>query len=174
MEWTKVIDWRRGREMDKLEIYFEGRIGRMLWECKVKGMEIKIWLLIFALSNWLYASVIYWDEEVWEKRRVGSIGLRVLWLFTSSVWLFCNPMDCSSPGSSVHGISQERILEWVAISSFRGAFQPGDRTHIFCISCICRQILYHWATWEALLNVSVLHIVEGSYYLPCVFVLSLT
>ena len=39
----------------------------------------------------------------------------------SHVQLFCNRMDCSPPGSSVHGIFQARILEWVAISSFRGA-----------------------------------------------------
>ena len=44
----------------------------------------------------------------------------------------CNPMDCSSPGSSVHGILQARILEWVAISSSRGSSQPKDWT---CISC---------------------------------------
>ena len=38
----------------------------------------------------------------------------------------CDPMDCSSPGSSVHGISQARILEWVAISFSRGPSQPKD------------------------------------------------
>ena len=37
----------------------------------------------------------------------------------------CNPMDCSPPGSSVHGILQARILEWVAISSSRGSSPPG-------------------------------------------------
>ena len=41
-------------------------------------------------------------------------------------------MDYSPPGSSVHGILQARILEWVAISSSRGASQPKDQTHIFC------------------------------------------
>ena len=43
----------------------------------------------------------------------------------SCVQLFCNPMDCSLPGSSVHGISQARILEWVAIS-FSTRSQPRD------------------------------------------------
>ena len=38
---------------------------------------------------------------------------------------FCDPMDCNAPGSCVHRISQTRILEWVAISSFRGSSQPG-------------------------------------------------
>ena len=37
-------------------------------------------------------------------------------------------MDCSLPGSSVHGISQERVLEWVAISFSRGSSQPWDQT----------------------------------------------
>ena len=65
---------------------------------------------------------------------------------TQSCLTLCNPMDCSPPGFSVHGISQARILEQAAISSSRGSFQPGNWTHI---SCIGRQILYHWATWEA-------------------------
>ena len=58
----------------------------------------------------------------------------------------CNPMDCSSPVSSVHGIFQARILEWVAISYSRESSRPMDWT---CLSCIGRQILYHWTTWEA-------------------------
>ena len=47
-----------------------------------------------------------------------------------------DPMECSPPGSSVHGISQARILEWVAMPSSRGSSQPRDRTHISCSSCI--------------------------------------
>ena len=42
----------------------------------------------------------------------------------------CDYMDCSPPGSSVHGISQARILEWVAISFSRGSFQPRDQSNI--------------------------------------------
>ena len=51
-------------------------------------------------------------------------------------------IDCSPAGSSVHGILQARILEWVAISSSSGSFQPQDQTHV---SCIGRWILYCWA-----------------------------
>ena len=61
----------------------------------------------------------------------------------------CNLMDCSPPGSSVHGIFQARILEWVAISTSRCSFQPRDQTHISCVSCISRRMLYHWSAWEA-------------------------
>ena len=46
----------------------------------------------------------------------------------------CNPMDCSPLGSSVHGISQARILEWVAIPFSRESSQPRDQTHISCIA----------------------------------------
>ena len=55
----------------------------------------------------------------------------------------CNPMDHSRPGSSVHGILQARILEWVAMPSSRGSSRPRDRTCISCISCLSRQVLYH-------------------------------
>ena len=61
----------------------------------------------------------------------------------------CDPMDCSPPGSSVHGIFQARMLEWVAISSSRESSQHRDRTLVSCIFCIGRQILYHCTTWEA-------------------------
>ena len=63
----------------------------------------------------------------------------------------CDPVDCYvSPLSfSVHGISQARILEGVAISFCRGSSQPRDWTRVFCVSSIGRRILYHWATREA-------------------------
>ena len=48
----------------------------------------------------------------------------------------CNPMDCSLPASSVHGILQARILEWVAMPSSRGSSWPRDQTHVSCVSCI--------------------------------------
>ena len=59
--------------------------------------------------------------------------------------------DCIPPGSSVHGILQVKILEWVAISFSRGFSQPGDQTSVFYVSWIGRQILNHCATWEACL-----------------------
>ena len=45
----------------------------------------------------------------------------------------CDPVDCRLPGSSIHGIFQARILEWVAISFSRGSSQPRDRTEVSCI-----------------------------------------
>ena len=60
----------------------------------------------------------------------------------------CDPMNCSPPGPSVHGILWARILERIAISSSRGPSQPRDRTHISCISAL--QVdslpLSHWGS----------------------------
>ena len=57
----------------------------------------------------------------------------------------CNPTDYSPPGSSVHGILQARILEWVAISVSRESFWPRDQTQVSCTS----RFFYHCTTWEA-------------------------
>ena len=57
----------------------------------------------------------------------------------------CDPMDCSPPGSSLLGIFQARILEWVAIFFSRGSSRPRDRT---CVSCISGRLFTIWATRE--------------------------
>ena len=54
-----------------------------------------------------------------------------------------NPMDCSPPGSTVHGILQARILEWLAISFSWGSSQPRDQTHVSCLAGRCFNL---WAT----------------------------
>ena len=61
----------------------------------------------------------------------------------------CDPMDCSLPGSSVHGISQARILEWVAIPFPRGSSWSRDWTWV---SCIAGRFFTIWATRKPLCN----------------------
>ena len=51
----------------------------------------------------------------------------------------CSSMDCSPRGSSVHGVLQARILEWIAMPSSRGSSQPRDHY----VSCIGKRVLYH-------------------------------
>ena len=69
-----------------------------------------------------------------------------------------NPMDCSAPGSSVHGILQARILEWVAMPFSRGSSQSKDQTQVSCIY----QLIYPgspiWYTWS---SIQVLWIIIG-------------
>ena len=83
--------------------------------------------------------------------------------------LSLTPWTCQA---SVHGISQARILEWVAVSYSRGSSWPRDRTYI---SCTDRFILYHWATWEAHIWISCYELllmcfglIETIYYLKIV------
>ena len=76
----------------------------------------------------------------------------VLCLVTQSCPTLCDPMDCSPPGSSVHGIFQARILEWVAISFSRGTSWPRDWTGF---SRIVGRSFTVWATGEALQRVSI-------------------
>ena len=61
----------------------------------------------------------------------------------------CNPVARSPPGSSVHGILQASMLEWVAISYSRASSWYRDWTCVSFISCIGRWVLYHCTTWES-------------------------
>ena len=73
-----------------------------------------------------------------------SISLSACML--SCVWLFATPWGCSPQGFSVHGISQARILEWVAISYSRGSSWPKDQTHVSLSPVLTR------TTWESLFS----------------------
>ena len=71
------------------------------------------------------------------------LGLRWWCCLVSELCLnLHDPVDCSPSDSSVHGILQARILEWVAMPSSRGSFQTRDQTCISYVPCICR-VLYH-------------------------------
>ena len=110
---------------------------------------------LFTVSKYLPPSVLRSYLGMWSRcLRKNS------WLFfqlnqgpvlsLSCVLLFCDPVDCSPPGSSVHGVSRARLLEWVVISFSRGSSWSRDW---ICTSCMylvhCRQVLYDWATREA-------------------------
>jgi len=58
-------------------------------------------------------------------------------------------MDCSPPGSSVHGILQARILEWVAMPSSDDLLDPGIKLTSFMSSALAGKIFTTSATWEA-------------------------
>ena len=69
-----------------------------------------------------------------------------VWLVAKLCLTLCDPMDCSPTGSSVCGISQARMLEWVAMPSFRGSSQLRDQTQV---SCIAGRFFTVWAIREA-------------------------
>ena len=76
------------------------------------------------------------------------------------------PMDYSLPGSSLHGILQARILQWVPICFSRGSSLPRDQTWV---SCLGRQILYHWGTLEAPFGVWTSSTVLSTYHFSFCF-----
>ena len=73
--------------------------------------------------------------------------LKVKVLVTQSCLTLCDPVDCSSPDSSVHRILQARVLEWVAMPFSRGSSWPRDQTQV---SCIAGRFSTIWTTREAL------------------------
>ena len=101
-------------------------------------------LILYMHTNWLFRYVFCLCNE-WPSRSAMFSCLRHLsltggyvsewvWKLLSRVRVFCKAMDCSPAGSSVHGISQARELEWVAISFSRGSSQPRGQTQGFCIA----------------------------------------
>ena len=93
---------------------------------------------------------MYGPKEVWNLKRsaiaIQGLPQGLLWAKALQLCpILWDPVECSPPSSSVHGIFQARILEGVAIPFSRGSSQPRDQTPI---SCISRWVLYHWATRE--------------------------
>ena len=87
---------------------------------------------------------------------------------TQSGATLCDPMDCSPPGSSIHGIFQARVLEWVAISFSRGSSPPRDWTQVSHIASRCFYHLNHEGSFpggsvgkESACNVEDLGLIPG-------------
>ena len=78
----------------------------------------------------------------------------------------CDPMDCSLPRSSVHGICQARILEWGAISYSKGSSQPRDWNRVSW-NCIGRQILHHLSHQGSSFSYYVVYLLSGCLQISC-------
>ena len=106
--------------------------------------------LLWMSTSWMEEEVSEIDlsEEIREfvnrEKRI-KISLKTETEVAQSRPTLCEPMDCSLRGSSIHGISQARILEWVAISFSRESSQPRDRSWVSHIVGRCFTI---WAAWE--------------------------
>ena len=74
----------------------------------------------------------------------------------SAVPILCDPVDCSLPGSSVHGVFQARVLEWVAISFSKGSSHPRDRTQVSRIVGRC------YTVWASCVHVTKTRVGHGS------------
>ena len=99
----------------------------------------------FSVHGIFQARILEWVAISWYYFLIMLLCLKSV-LVTQSCLTLYNPMDCSPPGSPVHGILQARILEWVAISFSRGSYRPRDQTQV---SCTAGGFFIVWATREA-------------------------
>ena len=123
------------------------------WICKEIGLDVKIARLGVLLSTGIgpwkkLENVLWWFLE----KQIARLQCTCVWLYprieglmkwfpkflcacvvSRSCLTLCDPTDCCPPGSSVHGIFQAMVLEWVAISSSKGSSWPRDQTWVSCI-----------------------------------------
>ena len=112
------------------------------------SLHMFCWPAWYSERIWIHFQHLEFGEfHIFRKGQTGN-SAHFCCLVAKLRLTLCDPIDCSPPGSSVHGIFQVRILQWVAISYSMLSSGPRSQTHISCISCLCRQILYHCATWE--------------------------
>ena len=97
--------------------------GQILIHCTTREVLIMFYSDLLH-SNKSLTLLSSYSANPWIKCRIYCIALRAC----------LTPMDCSLPSSSVHGIFQARILEWVAISCSRGSSCPRDQTWVPCIA----------------------------------------
>ena len=112
--WVGKILWRRKWHPTPVLLpgKFHGQrnlVDYSTWDCKESDTTEQLHLYNQKRNFWMEES----ESEV-----------------AQSCPTLCNPMDCSLPGSSIHGIFQARVLEWGAISFSRGSSQPRDRTWV--------------------------------------------
>ena len=117
--------------------------GSRTWRMS-KRIEYERMSLFKMIRKLPSCETVFWIAR-WETKIMLSL-LTVKVLVTQSCPTLCDPMDCSPPGSSLHGIVQARVLEWIAISFYRGSSLPRDRTQV---SCIARRLFAVWATGES-------------------------
>ena len=156
--------------------------GKMKWSCwqglfllrVVKKDLFQTFFLVLKVSSHCLPSIPICVQISSYKDVCVCVSARLL----QSCPTLCNPMDWSPPGSSVCGILQARILEWVAKPSCRGSFQSRDWTASLSL-LHCRQLLHHWSHLDSpLIRTSVvldhsslwLHITWLCLYRPYLFI----
>ena len=120
-----VLFWNYFLEFIEDVRVYEGFISLSIY------LSLSVFLFTHAFMHKCIENTFH--ERVWKRSLLLLFSCQVM---SNSLW----PIDCSPPGSSVHGIFQARILEWVAIFFSRRSSQTRDWTHV---SCLGRQILYH-------------------------------
>ena len=112
----------------KGSVLSESQFKYLINPCTIGDCHIGLWWRTFPAT-----------QKVLLDRAGPDMCMHAKWLRLCRT--FFDPLDCSPPGSSVRGILQARILEWVAMSFSRGSSQPRDRPSTSSFSCIGRRVL---------------------------------
>ena len=125
----------------------------LLWYQVCFPKYIMYFLLISKIQHfnlWFYIFNVYYPVKSLKVTSQMKLPFKVMCVLCAqlcpALW---DPMNCSPPDSSVHGVFQARVLEWVAISYSRGSSWSKDQTRVSCVSRIGRKILYLCTTCEA-------------------------
>ena len=141
LEWVRV---ERKEPIARVTTLYSGRAGRypIMWASLYYLLRFDIFEHCWVSGHqiWSCILVLVWLVNWKDPYLIMCSYLPILCVCVCSVvWPFVSLMGCSPPGTSVHGMSQTRILEWFSISSSRGSSWPRKWAHISCISCIGRQ-----------------------------------
>ena len=143
---ARVLEWGA--------IAFSGKMSLDITKCGLRhqNCSLETYFIIH------YVSTSDQNQSHWQNnkillliiiRQIPIVSLTCLEMHVCSVlYNSCDPMDCNPPGSSLYGIFQARILEWIAIFPSRESSWPKDRTCLLSL-LHCRQILYHLRHWES-------------------------
>ena len=138
----KITLWARGSWYNKVYVAIQSSLGLKIPQDHFMRLEYKERLTLMCVC-------VYFSESSQQLAHMSVVLINFPFTLLQSYCCslvaklcatICNIMEYSSPGSSIHRLSQARMLEQVAISSCKGPSQPRDQTHV---SCICRWILNH-------------------------------
>ena len=145
LQWDITLHWSERPSSKSLQTINAGEGVEKRDRSYTVGGNVN-WYIKYNLNyiQWKLIQPLW--KMVW--RFLKKLGIKPPWKWKWSQLCptLCDLMDCSLPGSTVHGIFQARILEWASISFSRGSSQPRDRTWV---SCIADRHFTIWATREA-------------------------
>ena len=162
---ARVLEW--------VAIAFSGKMSLDITKCglRYQNCSLETYFIIH------YVSTSDQNQSHWQNnkillliiiRQIPVVSLTCLEMHVCSVLSnSCDPMDCNPPGSSLYGIFQARILEWIAIFPSRGSSWPKDRTCVSWVSCVAGRFFYHLRHWASK-YLSVVHHVCRIYNVHCI------
>ena len=127
-------------------IYFSRRSSQprdQTWVSRTVGRRFTIWATRETPYKYIHIYVFSLYINIWITELLCCIPETKTTFVNQSCLTLWDPLDCSTPGSSVHEVLQARILEWVAMPSSKGSSQCRGQTHVSHVSCTGRRVLYH-------------------------------